>query len=253
MSEQMIGGTMIDFNRSGIISDLINNRIDAALEIERSFQPKRKYLGGSRVGLSCERALQYEITNTPPDQTTDGRMVRIFARGKWVENAMVGWMRTAGFGIVPTDEYGNQFGFEAHNGLVKGHCDGVIVAGPDELGPWPRLWENKGLMQKYYLPIVKHGLKAKSEVYWGQAQYYMEKFGLTKNPALFSVVNMNTMEIYWEEIRHDPGFVLQLDAKAKRVLLATQAGEMLPRISKTDEFYVCKMCSYVRRCFESVK
>jgi hypothetical protein len=240
---------MIDFNRSGIISSLINQRIDRALELEHSLQPNRDYLGGSRVGLSCERALQYEITNTPPDEATNGRMVRIFARGKWVEDAMVGWMRTAGFGIVPTDEYGNQFGFEAHDGLVKSHIDGVFVSGPDELGPWPRLWENKGLMQKYFLPIVKHGLKAKSEVYWGQAQYYMEKFGLTENPALFSVVNMNTMEIHWEEVAYDRGYVLQLDAKAKRVLLATKSGELLPRISKTDEFYVCKMCSYVERCF----
>jgi hypothetical protein len=247
-------GAMIDFNKKPDISAAMNHHIDTALELEQSFQPTRNYLGGSRIGVECERALQYEFTKTPVDPEKDfsGRIIRVFARGHWVESAMVGWLNKAGFGMSTEDENGNQFGFECHEGYFKGHRDGVFISGPDEFGPWPRLWENKGLMQKYYLPIVKHGLRAKAPTYYGQAQYYMEKFNLTENPALFSVVNMNTMDIYWESIPFDPNYFAMLDAKAARIISACREGEILPKISQKKDFYICNMCSYRERCFYNV-
>ncbi|MCP3942588.1 MAG: hypothetical protein GY710_14025 [Desulfobacteraceae bacterium] len=242
---------MIDFNRKPNVSEKLNGRIDKALEIEQSFQSARNYLGGSRIGVECERALQYEFTKTSVDLDKDfsGRIIRVFARGHWVEEYMVEILKKSGFGLVSVDENGNQFEFEAHEGYVKGHCDGVFVSGPDEFGPYPRLWENKGLMQKYFLPIVKHGLEIKSPVYYGQCQYYMKKFNLTENPALFSVVNMNTMEIYWEELPFNSGFFDMLDAKAARIIAACWAGELLPRMSQKADFFKCKQCNWHDRCF----
>ncbi len=244
---------MLDLRRElpSTITERMNARIDAALELEESFQPQRDYLGGSRIGSECERALQYDFTKTPKDPGKEfkGRMIRVFARGHWVEMAMVDWLRTSGFGLVAADEQGKQFGFVAHDGNMKGHTDGFFVSGPDEFGPWPRLWEQKGLMQKYFLPIVKHGIREKSPTYYGQCQFYMKKFNVTENPALFSVVNMNTMDIYWEEIPFDPNWFDMLDAKAKRILNACFAGELLPRLNQNKEFFKCKMCDYRERCF----
>ena len=46
-------------------------RVDAkgkALEAERAVVPPRAYLGGSRLGHPCERALQFEFAGAPKDE-----------------------------------------------------------------------------------------------------------------------------------------------------------------------------------------
>jgi hypothetical protein len=242
---------MINFNRKPSLTEQMNKRIDDALELEQSFQPERDYLGGSRVGAFCERALQYEVTKTPVDQgkNISGRIARIFARGHWIEFAMAGWLRSAGFGLITGPKDGGQFGFVAHGGLVKGHKDGVFVAGPDDKGPWPRLWECKGLEQKYFLALKRHKLQKEFPIYYGQCQYYMENFKLTKNPALFCAVNLNRMEIYWESVEYDPNYVSMLDARVTRIIQSCQAGELLPRAGHDPDFFKCKWCNWHDRCF----
>lgn len=242
---------MIDFNKKPDISASMNHYIDTALELEQSMQPTRNYLGGSRIGVECERALQYEFTKTPVDPERDfkGRIIKVFARGHWSEAYTASILQKGGFGLSLVDENGLQFGFECHDGWFKGHRDGAFISGPEDRGPWPRLWEHKCLMQKYYLPILKHGIRAKNPTYYGQCQYYMEKFNLTENPAYFSVMNPNTMEIYWEEIPFDSNYFDMLDAKAARIISSCREGEILPRISEKKDFFKCKMCSYRERCF----
>jgi hypothetical protein len=238
-----------------MLSGKINLLIDAGLQKEHLSEPKRNYLGGSRIGVECERALQYEFFNAPKDEGKDfdGQTLRIFERGHWVEDAMIWWMRRAGVEMKTEDEGSAerkiQFGFSEHDGLFAGHCDGIITGGPEAFGPLPRLWENKGLGEKGWNSLSKHGTKKDKPVYYAQCQIYMEKFGLTKNPALFSAVNMNTMEIYWEAIPFDPTECAKLNAKAERILMACQAGELLPRISQDPTFFKCKWCDYNRRCF----
>lgn len=241
---------MIDFNGKSGLSDRINYHIDTALETAHRFEKRRSYLGGSRLGLECERALQYEFCKAPvdPDKTTNGRIIRVFARGHWIESAMIEWLRDAGFGLIKEDRDGRQFGFTAHNGYVQGHGDGVLVSGPAEFGPWPRLWECKGLEQKYFLALKRHKLKNERPVYYGQCQYYMDHLGLTSNPALFCAVNANRMEIHWEEIPFDKNYASSLDHKAARIIQACKAQELLPRISHEPEFYKCKMCNWQNQC-----
>ena len=103
---------VIDFNSKSGLSDRINYHIDQALVTAHQFEPGRSYLGGSRIGHHCERALQYEFCKVPvdPDKAVDGRIVRIFARGHWNEAAMIGWLRDAGFGVIKGDRDGGQFG-----------------------------------------------------------------------------------------------------------------------------------------------
>ena len=54
-------------------------------------QPVRQYLGASRLGVGCERALQYEFAQAPVDygREIQGRMLRIFERGHVMEDCMV--------------------------------------------------------------------------------------------------------------------------------------------------------------------
>ena len=242
---------MIDLSSKRMLSPRLNALIDAALVAERDQQEKRTYLGGSRIGVECDRALQFEFFNTPkdPGKDFDGRILRVFERGHWAEAAMVRWMRLAGVEIKVHRLYGGQFGFSEHDGLYQGHCDGIVTGGPVEFGPFPRLWENKGVKADKWAAMNKHGLLHENPVYWAQCQVYMEKFGLAEHPALFSAVNANTMEIYWESIPFNPGAAQQLDAKSRRILQSCLAGELLPRISSDPNFFKCKRCSWAARCF----
>lgn len=242
---------MIDLSSKRMISPKLNALIDAALEIERDQQEKRTYLGGSRVGGECDRQLQYEFFNTPkdPGKDFDGRILRVFERGHWVEEAMVRWMRLAGVKILTHMPNGEQFGFSEHGGLFQGHCDGIITGGPDVFGIFPRLWENKGLKASKWNEVVKNGIKSTFPVYYAQVQVYMDRFNLRDNPALFSAVNSDTMEIYWESVTFAPMALEQLDAKAKRILQSCLNGELLPRVRQDPNYFSCKWCSWNKRCF----
>ena len=51
---------MIDLNHQPKFHEQVSMLLDAALQAERSQQARRRYLGASRLGVHCERALQYE-------------------------------------------------------------------------------------------------------------------------------------------------------------------------------------------------
>jgi hypothetical protein len=243
---------MIDLSSNRrLISPQLNAIIAKALEDRQRQETPRTYLGGSRIGVECERQLQYDYFKAPKDPGRDfpGRILRIFQRGHWIEEAVIEWLRLAGVVIATHDDSGRQFGFSEHNGQYKGHCDGILISGPECFGPFPRLWENKGLKQSKFLALEKHKLRKENIVYWAQTQVYMEKFGLTENPALFSAVNMDNMSIYWESIEYNPTASSQYNAKAKRILQACNAGELLPRMSQDPNFYLCKFCDWNKRCF----
>ena len=51
---------MLDYNSSARFTEQVNAFIDDALVAENQGQSPREYLGGSRLGVACERALQFE-------------------------------------------------------------------------------------------------------------------------------------------------------------------------------------------------
>ena len=74
---------MLDFNHRPQFHEQISELIDVALARERDAQTPRDYLGASRLGVSCERALQYEYKRTPvdPGREFSGRLLRVFEVG----------------------------------------------------------------------------------------------------------------------------------------------------------------------------
>lgn len=242
---------MIDLSSKKALSPRLNALIDAALVTENAKEPPRTYLGGSRIGVECERQLQFEFFNAPKDEGKDfdGRILRVFERGHWAEDAVIRWLGLAGVDMHTHNLDGSQPGFSDHNGLFAGHRDGQLLEGPAVFGPFPRLWENKCIKADKWRAMETHGLLHENPVYWAQCQIYMEKFDLTENPALFSAVNADTMEIYWEAVPFNPGAAQQLNAKAGRILQSCLAGELLPRVSQDPSFFKCKWCSYTKRCF----
>ena len=119
----------------------MNQHVDAALVARNRSQRPRDYLGGSRIGEPCARKLVYEFTHTPKDPGTEfsGSILRVFEAGHAFEALSIRWLREAGFDLRTEASDGRQFGFAAADGRLRGHIDGVIVAGHDIGTRWPAL------------------------------------------------------------------------------------------------------------------
>jgi|GEM_PF-5877154 len=70
---------MMDFNSSSSIAGQVTALVDAGLQQARARQSERQYLGASRLGVACERALQFEYARAPIDhgRDTPGRMAML--------------------------------------------------------------------------------------------------------------------------------------------------------------------------------
>ncbi len=253
---------MPDYNHSATIAERINKLIDDALEAERAAQPAREYLGGSRLGVACERALQYEYAQAPKDDGADfnGQTLRIFAAGHVFEDLAVGWLRGAGFNLYITRGNradGEQFGFSAADGRIGGHVDGIFTAGPEGVLPgYPALWECKSLNAKSWRDTAKRGVTISKPIYAAQIavyQAYMESSipGISANPALFTAINKDTAELHHELVPFDSALAQLMSDKAVRIIKATEAGDLLPRIAQSADFYECRFCAWSDRCWRT--
>ena len=244
---------MLDFNSTTTFSERFEALIDAGLQAREQQQGKRQYLGASRLGVSCERQLQYEYAQAPvdPGREFSGRILRIFERGHRMEFAMFGWLRAAGFVLKTEGKDGQQFGFSVADGKLQGHCDGVFVSGPEGFA-YPALWECKALGSKSWTDLAKKGLAASKPVYAAQVAIYQTYLGLFDNPAIFTAVNADSMEIYTELVPFDAALAQKMSDRAVRVIQATEAGELLPRSFAEASHFECRFCAYAQRCWGGV-
>jgi hypothetical protein len=229
----------------------ITKAINRALEVERSKEPKRNYIGASIIGRECERQIQFMFFKTPMDTPFDGQKLRIFELGHKIESLVVRWFRMAGFDLETDHTFGpnmgEQVGFSALDGRFKGHRDGCLRGGPSFL-KYPALWECKGLADKYFKAVVKNGVRAEHPEYFGQIQIQQAYFELDENPAVFTVINKNTCELYHEMVPFDPAVAQDLSDKAYRIIQYCDRGLWLPRISNDPTWYKCRFCSYSKTC-----
>ncbi len=243
---------MMDFNSSASLSGRLQELFDRALEVERDAAPSREYLGASRLGAPCERQLQYEYAKAPVDhgKAFSGRLLRIFERGHRTEDMVIRWLRMAGFVLKTEDANGHQFGFSVAGGRLRGHVDGVLIAGPDGFA-YPSLWENKCLGSKSWRDVEKKGLAVSKPVYAAQIAIYQSYLDLHTQPALFTAVNADTMEIHAELIPFDAALAQGMSDRAARVIQATEASDLLPRAFTDPTHFECKFCAYADRCWRA--
>jgi hypothetical protein len=229
----------------------INALVDAALVARHQQQRPRDYLGGSRIGEACARKLVYEVTHAPKDVGRDftGGILRIFDAGHQFEALSIRWLRQAGFDLRDRGAGGEQFGFAAAAGRLRGHADGVIVAGPNLGIRWPCLWEHKALGQKSWTDLVKHGLRRSKPVYFAQVQLYMAYLQL--EVALLTALNRDTLALHHELVPFEADEAQRLSDRAVDILRAAGAGELPPRIGGHADFYLCRFCPYAARCWEA--
>jgi hypothetical protein len=251
---------MLDFNHRPSITETVNAAIDTALTTENAARAPRDYLGGSRIGHACERALQFEFAGAPKDEGADfsGRTLRIFAIGHALEDLAVSWLRAAGFDLYTRKGNrpdGEQFGFAVAGGRIRGHVDGVIagVTPPLDLKV-PALWEHKTMNAKNWRETVAKGVAVSKPVYAAQIALYQAFMdaaipGVAANPALFTATNKDTAELHHELVPFDAELAQRMSDRAVRVLQATDAGEILPRITRDQSFFECRMCAWTNRCW----
>lgn len=247
---------MSEFNDPTTLSNTINDCIDQCLQRQRSQQAERDYLGASRLGVACARALQYEYLHTPRDEPLSGKLLRIFEMGHALEERTLNWLKGAGFEIFIRNAKGESFGFSVAKGRIRGHVDGIVHRTPPELGlKTPALWECKSMNAKSWKQIVDKGLKVSKPVYATQIavyQAYMEGTipGISQNPALLTAVNKDTSEIYHELVPFDAALAQNASDRAVNLLRATEAGETLPRLTTDPDHFECRFCDWRHHCWK---
>ena len=251
---------MLDFNSRSQTSAHVNAAIDAALVAANQATPPRSYLGGSRLGHACERALQFEFVKAPKDEGADfdGRLLRIFGIGHALEDVAVAWLRAAGFDLYTRrggGEHGEQFGFSVAGGRIRGHVDGVFAGGPTIPGmAFPALWECKTMNAKAWRETSSKGVAVAKPIYAAQIavyQAYMDASvpGVADNPALFTAINKETAELHHELVPFNAELAQRMSDRAVRILAATDAGELLPRVAAQADHFECRFCPWAKRCW----
>lgn len=246
---------MIDFNSSRApslsASEKINALIDAGLEGQT--REGRTYLGASAIGGECERAIQLDYLDANgkaparPGKDFTGKTLRTFAAGHSFEELAIGWLRAAGFNLRTRGRDGKQFGFSTGGERFRGHCDGVILGGPDAIAT-PALWEHKALGNKSWQEVVKKGVTKARPGYAAQLALYQGYLELADNPALFTATNRDTLELYHELVPFDGALAQAMSDRAVRVLQASDAGELIPR-EFAEENFVCRWCRWREFCW----
>ena len=251
---------MLDFNSRGQTALHVNAAIDAALVARQAATPPRTYLGGSRLGHSCERSLQFEFLQAPTDEGADfdGRILRIFGIGHALEDVAVDWLRAAGFELYTRKgnrSDGEQFGFAVAGGRIRGHVDGVLAGGPAIPGmAFPALWECKTMNAKAWRETSSKGVAVAKPIYAAQIavyQAYMDAGvpGVADNPALFTAINKDTAELHHELVPFNADLAQRMSDRAVRILAATDAGELLPRVAAQADHFECRFCPWAKRCW----
>jgi hypothetical protein len=233
--------------------------IDKAIVAAKSAEKPRNYLGGSRLGVECLRALGYEYHHTPVDagREFNGKTYRIFQAGHELEADSGKWLQAAGFDLRTEDRHGFQYGFktaidpETGEPRLAGHIDGVITNGPqiDGVG-YPCLWEMKTTNNKNFMDLTKKGVKVSKPVYYTQMQVYMYNMGLSDNPALFTAYNKDNSELYFELVPFDAENAQWAIDRGVQVI-TSGAPEELPRVTSDPSDRRCMWCNWKQTCHKT--
>jgi hypothetical protein len=232
------------------ITQLISNAVDQSIIDFNEKKGKRTYLGGSSLGESCSRKIQYRYMGYEADEGREfsANTLRIFQFGHEIEDSVAQWLKNANFDLRTEDKKGEQFGFSIADGEIKGHIDGVICGGPVDMG-YPCLWENKSANDKKFREFMMKGVVRTNPVYAAQIALYQAYMNLTEHPCLFTVLNKNTSQIYYELVPFNKVLAQEISDKAVNILEATKANEILPRIAFSRDFYDCKWCEFQDKCW----
>ena len=237
----------MDFNRACLSATAINTAINAAVEAAAAREPEsnvRQYLGVSSIGSECARKVQYDWM---VDSKHALRIRDIFRRGHLFEVLSKKHLVAAGFKFAPAIA----LAFSAVGGVLRGHADGIIIAGPDLPGTYltyPLLWEHKALNAKGWRALERDGFEKAYPQYAAQVWLYQAYLDIT-NPALFTVLNADTCERLHFLVPFNAERAQLWSDRAATIIEATRAGELLPRFTDDPQDWRCRVCGHKERCW----
>ena len=229
---------------------IINELLDKKLLQNYRQREGRNYLGVSILGDDCLRKVQLQYLGNKAE--VSARTLRTFDIGTLLEDLVAKWLQIAGFELKTRNEEGKQFGFSIANGKIAGHVDGIITDLSEDLKSTglklPLLWENKTLNHKGWKETERRGLMLTSPLYYAQVQLYMAYLELEQ--CLFTALNKDSSELYFELIPFDSEAAQRYSDRAVQIIKATENNEKMPCISNDPSFFKCKMCGFRKLCWD---
>jgi len=204
-------------------------------------EAERPYLGASVIGGPCERALWYGF-RWAEVRKFDGRLYRLFERGRNEEAVVVEELRGTGCEVSDTDPHGNQWGFVALGGHFRGHMDGAVRGTPYGPKSWAVL-EIKTHSAKSFKTLTDKGVQVSHPTHFAQMQIYMGQFGIDR--GLYYAVCKDNDAIHTEWLHFDQDAYDKLMARASRIIGAQEPPD---RISQDSSWFECKWCDYQEIC-----
>lgn len=217
-------------------------KIYAALQDKSRSETPRLHLGASIIGEKCERKIWLSFRHAYKTEF-DGRILRLFRRGKEEEKNAIADIRAAGVAVREFSRNGQQYEFK--DGHFAGSADGIIMGGMRALGgnDGVHVLEIKTHSKKSFDDLVANGVKKSKPTHWAQCQSYMLAFGFLY--ALYMAICKDDDRIHFEVIELDNDAAQSLKEKAHRI---ATSNDMPPPLSKDPSWWQCKMCNFHRFC-----
>ena len=210
-------------------SPLRDAMFEAASRAEKN-GPRRSYIGMSGIGGKCERAQWYAFRGYTPS-ALEGRVEMIFDLGRRVEDAVIEWIRLAGYHVE-----GQQAEYTACGGWFKGHCDGIIHG----VSSNPHILEVKSASASRFKAFQLSGVRAVSESYFQQVQCYMHYAGLKR--AVFVIMSKDNCDIYTERVHYARSEAEAMERKAWKIIRADSPDAL---DAKEED---CRLCGFRQHC-----
>lgn len=217
-------------------------RIFAAWEKEGRAERPRNYLGASIVGHECEAYLWYCFRGVVRE-SFDGRMYRLFDRGRREEAVFCDDLRRLGCEVKDRDEKtGGQFAVTHFGGHFAGHLDAIARGFMEAPKTW-HVCEFKTHSDASFRKLCKEGVKAAKPMHYAQMQTYMGLTGFDR--AFYMAVDKDNDDLWCERIPFSKTDFDAIMARAKRIIDACEPERCATR---PDDFR-CKQCACRTLCW----
>lgn len=217
------------------LSDYIKSEIDRQFVLDSQTDKERHYIGASEIGHKCTRYLWLKFHKYLPVTQFDGRMFRLFYRGKREELTFQHFLELCGFKII--QDCFDQSGFK--DGWFAGHGDGIF-----EKDGIRYLAEYKTHSAKSFTDMASNGVAKSKPMHFAQMHIYMHYFKCPK--AIYMAVNKDNDELHVEVIDYDKAIAEKYIARAHAIVAEDKPPA---RIASTPSNFDCKFCDGRNVCF----
>jgi hypothetical protein len=211
---------------------------------EKSSDFRRKHLGASVIGQTCERKIWYSF-RWANDPGFEGRLLRLFESGYREEGRVIANLRNLGITVYDREpDSGEQINFkeDSTGGHFAGSVDGIAKGFEEAPSTW-HILECKTSSKKLFDKLMKEGVEKAKYEHYCQMQIYMHWAELTR--AYYIVCCKDDDRLYGERVYYDKDFAESLVAKARRIIFSEVP---LEKISDNPDNFQCKWCEHSGTC-----